>query len=126
MTHRVLVVDDDDDLRWTVCELLQDAGYDPIGASDGQAALEELRKRPNGCCLVLLDLMMPTMDGWEFRAAQMKDPEIAGVPVVVMTAGRNLDLNPISAADILYKPIGLDRLLEAVSRYCQRSATTKP
>ncbi len=126
MNHRVLVVDDDDDLRWTVCELLQDAGYEPIGASDGRAALDELKRQGKDCCLVLLDLMMPTMDGWEFRAAQMQDPAIADVPVVVMTAGRNLDLNPISAADILYKPIGLDRLLEAVGRYCPKNANQRP
>jgi CheY-like chemotaxis protein len=70
--------------------------------------------------------MMPVMDGWEFRAAQLRDSAIADIPVVVMTAGGNLHVNPISVSDILRKPVGIERLLETVGRYCDRSATTKP
>ncbi|MBK8169804.1 MAG: response regulator [Sandaracinaceae bacterium] len=118
MTRRVLVVDDDEDLRTTVSELLSDAGYDPVPAGDGKAALQILRSDGERCCLVLLDLMMPRMDGWQFRAEQMKDPALATIPVIVMTAGRNLDEAPVQVDEIVLKPLRLEALLAAVARYC--------
>jgi CheY-like chemotaxis protein len=116
MGARVLVVDDDDDLRGTVCETLEDAGYDTVGARDGSEALSTLRAQP--CRLILLDLMMPGMNGWQFRDAQLQEPELAMVPVVVMTASRHPDVATVRANEVLPKPVNLDRLLDTVRRHC--------
>jgi len=81
----LLVVEDDDDLRGMLSILLKGEGYGVIEAVHGQDALDKLRQsdRP---CLILLDLFMPTMNGWAFREAQMKDAAIADIPVVVVSA----------------------------------------
>ena len=87
---RILVVEDDADLGKTVARCLSDEGYEIEIAADGHSALEALRRSP--CDLVLLDLMMPKMNGWEFRARQLADPSLASIPVVVMTATSDLSL----------------------------------
>ena len=114
--HRpILVVDDDADLRETLGELLREEGYRPHLCDNGRQALDALRRglRPR---LVLLDLMMPEMNGWEFREAQLRDARFSAIPVVVMTASRGLDRRPIRAAEILLKPIGLGELIAAIQR----------
>lgn len=111
----ILVVDDDTDLRETLGELLDEEGYETRLFENGRAALEFLRhgERPK---LILLDLMMPDMNGWQFREEQLKDVGLKDIPVVVMTASRGFETNPISAQEILYKPVGLGELIEAVER----------
>ena len=85
----VLIVEDDPDIREFMELLLADAGYDTMTAENGSRALERMRaRRP---CLVLLDLAMPVMDGWEFRERQLADPELAKVPVVCITAAFDPD-----------------------------------
>src|ERR1700733_13792148 len=81
----VLVVDDDHDIRGTLSQVLEDEGYSTAAASDGREALRLLRAglRP---CIIFLDLSMPGMDGWDFRADQMADPDLRTIPVVVITA----------------------------------------
>ena len=117
--HRpILVVDDDDDLRETLGELLAEEGYDARCFENGRVALEFLRaQRGDGIpMLVLLDLMMPEMNGWQFREEQLRDAALARIPVVVMTASRSLAEHPVDADEILYKPVGLDQLLSVVAR----------
>src|SRR5215208_1425026 len=82
---QVLVVDDDKGVRGSVTDLLDDHAYGVEVASDGAAGLALLRGgyRP---CVILLDLAMPGMDGWDFRAAQLREPALASIPVVVMSA----------------------------------------
>jgi CheY-like chemotaxis protein len=111
----ILVIDDDTDLRETLGELLCEEGYDARLFENGRRALEFLRRgaRPK---LILLDLMMPEMNGWQFREAQLRDSELRDIPVVVMTASRGFEGNPISAQEILYKPVGLGELIQAVER----------
>ena len=81
----ILIVDDDCDVRRALTELLEDEGYAVAGAANGRAALDMIRGgvRP---ALILLDLMMPGMNGWDFRNAQLRDPELSAVPVVIVTA----------------------------------------
>lgn len=112
---QIAVVDDDTDLRETLGDLLAEEGYAPLLFENGRAALDSLRagERPR---LILLDLMMPEMDGWQFRAAQLEDGALRDIPVVVMTASRGHGGQPISAQEILYKPVGLGELIEAVER----------
>ncbi len=112
----VLVVEDDDDLREVVTQTLERNGFRVFSARDGQDALERLADHP-GPCLILLDLMMPRMSGWEFRRRQLADPRFAEMPVVVMTATATLDEAAIHADDILRKPLSFASLLTAVKRY---------
>ena len=109
---KVMVIDDDDDLRDTVCELLVDAGHQPIGMSGGAAALAYLRGPLPKPEVILLDLMMPQMNGWEFRETVLKDPALNGIALVVMSASR--DVRGISVNEVLYKPVQLDALLTAI------------
>jgi CheY-like chemotaxis protein len=115
----VLVVEDDDDLREVVTQTLARNGFRVIGARDGHEALERLECE-RAPCLILLDLMMPRMSGWEFRRRQLADPRLADMPVVVMTATATLDEAAIHADDILRKPLSFAALLTAVKRYAPR------
>jgi CheY-like chemotaxis protein len=113
--RRIVVVDDDTDLRETIGELLCEEGYDARLFENGRVALEFLRggEHPR---LILLDLMMPEMNGWQFREEQLKDAALRDIPVVVMTASRGFETHLIAAQEILYKPIGLGELISAVER----------
>lgn len=112
----VLLVDDDLDLREAAAEALEDAGYRVVRADDGRRALDEMTRgglRPD---LILLDMMMPNLDGWGFRLAQKQVPAIAGIPVVALTAYALTDdeREQLDAAAILRKPVALEELMQAV------------
>jgi CheY-like chemotaxis protein len=111
----VLLVDDDEDLRDSVRDLLQMCGYSVTTAEDGAAALLRLAlmKRP---CVVLLDLVMPGMDGWKLLSILRADPTFA-VPVVVVSAHAATHA-PAGAASVLHKPFALDELLRVVEQHC--------
>ena len=111
------MVDDDRDIRDALCELLEDEGYRAVSASNGQEALVYLNSREPPC-VILLDLMMPVMDGWEFRRRQQSDPRWSQIPVVVITAAGKYGASSIAAEQILPKPLQLDRVLEALAQYC--------
>jgi CheY-like chemotaxis protein len=116
--QRILIVDDDVDLRHTLCELLSDEGYRVQGAENGAEALALLRSGAPLPHLLLLDLMMPVMDGWQLRAALRSDPRLAHLPVVVLTASRNLGRSPALEVNALaYKPLQLERLLDLVAQH---------
>ena len=116
-TPCVLIVEDDDDVREFMQLLVSTAGYETMTARDGQDALAKMRqKRP---CLVLLDLQMPRMDGWEFRARQLQDLSLSDIPVVCVTAffdpaqvTRQLGLRCIS------KPADFPTIIDAVETTC--------
>lgn len=115
----VLVVDDDPDIGEAIDALLGVYGYPVATAQNGKEALRWLRchTKPR---LILLDLMMPGMDGFEFRARQLRDRDLASIPVVVMTGAGPIRIEEKKAeleAEILHKPIGLDRLLAVVRRF---------
>ena len=111
--ERILLVDDDDSIRQVVTVFLTDEGYDVAGAGDGQAALDLLATfEPN---IILLDLRMPVMDGWEF-ARRYADLPGAHAPIVAFVAALNAEQEcaTLSTASILTKPFDLDDLLDAV------------
>jgi len=111
----VLVVDDESDIRQAVAEVLSYEGYQVLAACDGAEALAKARAyHPE---LVLLDLMMPRMDGWEFRRAQKHDPEVSRIPVVVLSA---LGPDSLDAEGYVGKPFDVDELVSAVRRYASR------
>jgi CheY-like chemotaxis protein len=114
------VVDDDADIREVLSEVLTFEGYDVMVAGDGQSALEMLRARKNGCRLILLDLMMPRMNGWEFRRRQLADPVLAGIPVVLLTGAGTAAkaIDELRVEVTIEKPVDLDALLAKVAQYC--------
>ena len=106
--HRVLIVDDDAEFRAVLREVLEDEGCAVVEAPDGKSALGVLRSAaaPE---LILLDLMMPVMNGWDFHAEMQKDPSIAGIPIAVLSGvGR---MRPFGAMHELHKPVDLPNLL---------------
>ena len=116
--HRpVLIVEDDGELRDMMAQLLTIEGFEAVAVANGREALAYLQNaaRPD---VILLDLMMPVMDGWEFRRQQKADPDLAPVPVIVLSA-----LDParaaVDATAFLKKPLDFDRLLELVRTHCR-------
>ncbi len=110
----VLVVEDDADVRDAIAEVLADAGYVVRTASHGGEALESMRAfRP---CVVVLDLLMPIVDGWAVVREMLADPALVDIPVCVVTALEMLA--PRTAACVLPKPLRLQTLLDAVSLSC--------
>ena len=115
---RILVVEDDLDLGETVCEILKMSGYRASHAADGLVALQTLGQ--GGLHdLILLDLMMPRMDGWAFRQAQLRDEKLKDIPVVVLSAVSEIG-KPIKADQILHKPVEAETLLKTVERFTGR------
>jgi CheY-like chemotaxis protein len=115
-TNRVLVVDDDALIRDTLATALADEGYVVRVAADGRAALDTLEEwLPN---LIVLDLMMPVMDGQAFRTAQRGLSTAAHIPVIVLSAAHNVQVRAgsLGAVAIFPKPFDLGSLLDAVAR----------
>ena len=114
----VLVVDDDREVSSTLADILEEAGYEVMVADDGAQALELLRRGPRPS-LVLLDLRMPRMDGFQFQAEKRRDPALEGIPVVVFTADRTSAplAGDLAAAAYLEKPARLEELLAVVHRF---------
>ena len=119
MPKRILVVEDDRDVAESVAEVLEASGYSTDIAANGREALDHLRSHdlPD---LILLDMMMPVMDGWQFREEQRKSPALEAVPVVVVTADGNArgKAAAIQAAGQVQKPVTIDSLLDEVERVC--------
>jgi len=117
--NRILIVDDDDDIRETLMLVLKSQGYEVTGAANGREALQYLRGHELPC-VVLLDLMMPVMDGWQFREETSRDPSLAEVPLVVLTGGGDnmKRARPLRAAAWLDKPIPLEKLVKTLEQIC--------
>ena len=118
--HSILIVDDDPDIRTSLTEILDGEGYRVAGVRNGREALDYLGRRTLPS-LILLDMMMPEMDGWLFRREQQKLPQLASIPVVIVSAHgdvRDAAL-VLGAADYLRKPLRVDSLLEIAERYCR-------
>jgi CheY-like chemotaxis protein len=113
----VMLVEDDPDIRSMVSQLLELEGWRVLACANGTDALAALQRgeRP---FLILLDLMMPKMNGWQFRAEQARDASLARIPVVVLSGDvRGADSSSVRADGYLKKPIDLDVLLRTVRRY---------
>jgi len=116
----VLVVDDDRNVRDLICAALAGRGYRTAAACNGREALSYLRSSPARPRLILLDLMMPEMTGWEFRKAQQEDPALCAIPVAIIT-GLGVpegQAEALGAVDVLGKPSRIEPLAELVSRFC--------
>lgn len=113
----LLIVEDDDDIRDTVSDLLRDEGYTVEGACDGRVAIERLRAglRPD---LILLDRTMPVMDGSAFRKEQLANPAFSTIPIVLMTAANAVDglIAEMRPDHVLKKPMSFADLLSTLDR----------
>lgn len=114
-TVDILLAEDDCDLREAMADTLQDSGYSVAAVANGLECLEWLREAERPPSLILLDLMMPVMDGWQFRIEQLKDPRLAAIPVVILSAMES----PALSANVPYlkKPVKVQPLLDVVARY---------
>ena len=119
----ILIVEDDDATREAMKALLERDGYRVVTAADGQEGIEQLRGglEPS---LILLDLSMPRMDGFQFRREQVQDSRLALIPVVVHSAGAAAERGTLAlgAAAYLEKPVDVERLLALVAQLCNSSA----
>jgi CheY-like chemotaxis protein len=116
----ILIVEDDHDVAASVADVLEGEGYRTAVACNGREALDELLRK-NHPDVILLDMMMPVMDGWQFREAQMKLPEAAAIPVITVTADGDARAKAasIGAAGHLAKPVTIEKLVEIVERTCR-------
>ena len=114
--NSILIVEDDESIRETFKLALEIKGYTVFTASNGKEGIEALPKMPRPC-LILLDLMMPVMDGWGFIDALEEDIRLAGIPVVVITAFSEKSKS-IKAKKVIKKPVDLDTLFTVVTQYC--------
>jgi CheY-like chemotaxis protein len=110
----VLVVDDDEALREAVAEAIENAGYTVVQAENGREAI--LRMREASPCIVLLDLMMPVMDGWEVVTEMDADPDLLSIPVCVVTAQDRA--KPPRNVCMLKKPVTVADLVRTVEQHC--------
>jgi len=118
----ILIVDDDAGIRQLLVLFLEHKGYTATTVANGLEALNQLHAAQPLPLLILLDLMMPVMDGATFRLAQLSDSRIAAIPVVVLSAAENIAAQaPLLTADAyIPKPIEFDSLLQIVEQYCQQ------
>ncbi|HXX68797.1 MAG TPA: response regulator [Polyangiaceae bacterium] len=114
-SRSLLVVEDDGDIREALDGLLSTEGFRVFGCSNGREALAWLRASPKPD-LILLDLMMPVMDGWQFRVAQKEDPELAKIPVLALSADSTAKAAAIDAEAYLKKPVDYDTLIDTIDR----------
>src|SRR5438105_4469734 len=117
----ILIVEDDQDLRETMKDLLELQGFDAVTAANGQDALAQLAEM-EGCCLILLDLMMPVMNGWQFLEIlrQQERHRFGDIPVVVISAASNATQQENShGCTMMKKPVDVPLLLALVRRHCR-------
>lgn len=121
MSHKqVLIVEDDRGISDALSELLESEGYEVACAYNGDEGIKLLSQAKTSPCLILLDLMMPVKDGYQFRKEQLLDPVHKDVPVVVMSADGNVTEKKgrIGAQDYIRKPVDISTYLNVVKRYC--------
>lgn len=119
---RVLLVEDDDAIRASLAEGLRENGLKVALAENGRQALDLLRSEPHPSAIVL-DLMLPVMDGWDFRHEQLRDPALRDIPVVIITATgftAKTIRTQLGDVDVLAKPIRQAELLDVLNRACVR------
>ncbi len=122
---KILVVEDDIDIRRNMQRLLEGEGYIVILAENGQVALEHLQSTEELPSVILLDLMMPVMDGFEFREAQGQVSKLAKIPVIILTADGHIDEKRIrtGAAAALRKPTSIEVILDTIERVINSRAS---
>lgn len=121
----ILLVEDDIDVRESMLEVLTDEGFRVVGATDGLDAIARLQSASSLPALILLDLMMPRMNGEQFRAQLLKVPQWSSIPVVLVSADAHLAKKAASlaVAGYLEKPVRLEELFQTIERFTPRGAS---
>ena len=120
MENTVLIVEDDSMVRESLQMILETYGYSVLSATNGKDALDTLKK-VNKPCLILLDIMMPVMNGWEFLKAKDTEPKLKDMPVVILSAADANDPMAKKAVKFLPKPVNIETLLRVLSNYCENA-----
>jgi CheY-like chemotaxis protein len=115
--HRVLLIEDDELLREGLKQVLEEDGCRVAAAADGGEAIELLLKGEIGPCLILLDLMMPRMNGWDFLALHSRHPSLSKIPIVVASAYPFAEKEVLPGI-VLRKPFSPARLKQLISDHC--------
>ncbi len=126
---RILLVEDDDALREVLAEVLADEGYEVDCAANGREALEHLRGSVPSPDAILLDLVMPVMDGWAFRDAQRRSQRLAVIPTLVLSASYPPDsprMRSLGAQAVLSKPVSMERLIGALQQLLPQPPLPQP
>lgn len=120
IVHEVLIVEDDPDLREGLAFLITHWGHVVVTAANGREALDRLDQMAGPPCMIILDLMMPEMDGWELRRSLLGQPAYADVPVLLVSGVADLDeaAKALSAVDYLRKPVDFQKLSRLVTLHC--------
>jgi|SRR5450432_862145 len=115
----ILLIEDDRDICEIVGQVLADEGYTTVAVSNGAEGLAHLRATAEPPSVILLDLMLPVMDAWQFRAEQRADAKLAGIPVVIFSANPMVrqHAESLGAAAVIRKPPDLDELLDIIDRF---------
>ena len=119
MTNKsIILVEDDDDIRNDLATIIGELGYEVLPAAHGEEALEILKEKSN-LGVIILDMMMPIMNGWEFLEERKKDSKAKTIPVIVLSAlGDNANLGDEGPIEYLNKPINLDLLCTHIKKFC--------
>jgi CheY-like chemotaxis protein len=117
----VLVVEDEADVRESMEVLLEDEGLPTVFATNGSEALDLLRRPDFQACVIVLDLMMPVTDGWEFLEKRARDPKLRAIPVIIVSAyvGKDADNALLGESDVfLPKPLFVGDLMSVIEKHC--------
>jgi CheY-like chemotaxis protein len=118
-SRTILLIEDDRDICEIVAQVLDEEGYETVTVSNGAEGLKRLRSTDTRPFLIVLDLMLPVMDAWQFRSEQAGDAQIADIPVVIFSANPKIaqHAGSLGAAGMIRKPPNLDEFLDVVSRF---------
>ena len=114
----ILVVDDEAAIAEVIGSVLEDEGYAVTTATDGEGALEILRRQSSPPCMAILDLMMPGMNGWELREEMLRDPVLRAVPVVILSAFTAGDMGSLQSVAVVPKPFDLAQIVHLAGLHC--------
>jgi two-component system response regulator CpxR len=120
----ILIVDDDSDIREILSETLEDEGFQVVTAANGLEAIRVVQSMLTPPFAILLDLMMPIMDGYTFLEQRQASPTLASIPVAVVTAGHRVDRSRLANAPVIPKPIDIAKLLGVLGDFSARPQTS--
>lgn len=121
MSHKsILIIDDDSEIRSSLADILEDEGFNILQAGNGLEGMQVLESLSDLPCMILLDLMMPVMDGQAFRGEQLRNPKLAAIPTILFSADGQLNKKAenIGIEEYVKKPIDLTVLLNLTDKYC--------